>query len=56
MAPPSLLFYEEIPSAELINNNWKQRDFSGEVRTLDCSTNPPKPGIIFTVRNIVAAR
>ena len=56
VAPPSLLFYEEIPSAELINNNWKQRDFSGEVRTLDCSTNPPKPGITFTVCNIVAAR
>ena len=44
VAPPSLLFYNEVPEATFYNNRWKEREWSGEVRSLDCSTNPPKPG------------
>ena len=44
VAPPSLLFYEEFGKP----GNWGPRDSTGEVRTLDCCTNPPKPGSFNT--------
>ena len=51
VAPPSLLFYEEIPK-RVYGDGWRQLVFSGEIRTLDCSTNPPKPGIQFMITSI----
>ena len=44
VTPPSLLFYEEMGKP----GRYVPRECSGEVRTLDCSTNPPRPGTFKT--------